>query len=256
MSQTLFLVLCFPYVINSKCAIFFTFETSITHLECPAPAFYPYIKSMMWICIIITWLDLSQASNHTLSFHLSSPTCSSSVLCPLDHQGSPPLCFLNALQPLEPSCFSKIPGKSLPQEFTWQVSSPPEVFSQMSPRDAFGKWQTLVTLTPPCFCLTFLQSSYHHHLENIYKYKAHIFYCMSPSIKIQALWEWEISSLWFTDAAYKKSPENSRHWINICWISKWSWCFSFSGLFGKHIMVYDVDLTSPQRLRQGGMVQG
>ena len=84
MSQTLFLVLCFPYVINSKCAIFFTFETSITHLECPAPAFYPYIKSMMWICIIITWLDLSQASNHTLSFHLSSPTCSSSVLCPLN----------------------------------------------------------------------------------------------------------------------------------------------------------------------------
>ena len=84
LSQTLFLVLCFPYVINSKCAIFFTFETSITHLECPAPAFYPYIKSMMWICIIITWLDLSQASNHTLSFHLSSPTCSSSVLCPLN----------------------------------------------------------------------------------------------------------------------------------------------------------------------------
>ena len=84
MSQTLFLVLCFPYVINSKCAIFFTFETSITHLECPASAFHPYMKSMMWICTIITWLDLSQASNHALSFHLSSLTCSSSVLCLLN----------------------------------------------------------------------------------------------------------------------------------------------------------------------------
>ena len=101
-------------------------------------------------------------------------------------------------------------------------------------------------------CFIFLHSTYH--LLILYVIDL-IIYCLSPSIKIQALWEWEISSLWFTDASYK-SPENRRHWINICWISKWSWCFSFSGLFGKHIMVYNVDLTSPQRLWQGGMVQG